>query len=102
MFLNGFADVPEGCTIIREHIPITNLFTCVWFNEVDRFTSRDQLSFAIARDKIREKVDWSINMFLDCERRNFVKQVKDTTKKVGLFCLKKVRFSVFLMMTGLS
>ncbi|KAG7595051.1 hypothetical protein ISN45_Aa01g037720 [Arabidopsis thaliana x Arabidopsis arenosa] len=69
------SDVPEGCTIIREHIPITNLFTCVWFNEVDRFTSRDQLSFAIARDKIREKVDWSINMFLDCERRNFVKQV---------------------------
>ncbi|CAH2036538.1 unnamed protein product [Thlaspi arvense] len=69
------SDVPEGCTIIREHIPITNLFTCVWFNEVDRFTSRDQLSFAIARDKIREKVDWNINMFLDCERRNFVKQV---------------------------
>ncbi|KAJ0242306.1 hypothetical protein HA466_0207880 [Hirschfeldia incana] len=69
------SDVPEGCTIIREHIPITNLFTCVWFNEVDRFTSRDQLSFAIARDKIREKVDWSINMFLDCERRNFVEQV---------------------------
>lgn len=74
--LNRLADVPEGCTIIREHIPITNLFTCVWFNEVDRFTSRDQLSFAIARDKIREKVDWNINMFLDCERRNFVKQVK--------------------------
>ncbi|CAF1712498.1 hypothetical protein HID58_057508 [Brassica napus] len=69
------SDVPEGCTIIREHIPITSLFTCVWFNEVDRFTSRDQLSFAVARDKIREKVDWSINMFLDCERRNFVKQV---------------------------
>ncbi|XP_010535101.1 PREDICTED: uncharacterized protein LOC104810473 [Tarenaya hassleriana] len=70
------SDVPEGCTIIKEHIPITNLFTCVWFNEVDRFTSRDQLSFAIARDKIRERVeDWRINMFLDCERRNFVKQV---------------------------
>ena len=76
MFFGRFVDVPEGCTIIREHIPITNLFTCVWFNEVDRFTSRDQLSFAVARDKIREKVDWSINMFLDCERRNFVKQVK--------------------------
>ncbi|CAJ1957195.1 unnamed protein product [Sphenostylis stenocarpa] len=42
------SDVPEGCVIIREHIPITNLFTCLWFNEVDRFTSRDQLSFSTA------------------------------------------------------
>lgn len=69
------ADVPEGCAIIREHIPITNLFTCLWFNEVDRFTSRDQLSFSTVRDKIMEKVGWNINMFLDCERRNFVIQV---------------------------
>lgn len=69
------ADVPEGCVIIREHIPITNLFTCLWFNEVDRFTSRDQLSFSMVRDKIMSKVNWSVNMFLDCERRNFVIQV---------------------------
>ncbi|PPD86711.1 hypothetical protein GOBAR_DD16361 [Gossypium barbadense] len=41
------SDVPEGCVLIKEHIPITNLFTCLWFNEVDRFTSRDQLSFAM-------------------------------------------------------
>ncbi|KAK9049034.1 hypothetical protein SSX86_031998 [Deinandra increscens subsp. villosa] len=41
------SDVPEGCVIIREHIPITNLFTCLWFNEVDRFTSRDQRNFVI-------------------------------------------------------
>ncbi|KAI4333664.1 hypothetical protein L6164_018444 [Bauhinia variegata] len=68
------SDVPEGCVIIREHIPITNLFTCLWFNEVDRFTSRDQLSFSTVRDKIMARVDWSINMFLDCERRNFVIQ----------------------------
>ncbi|KAL2331429.1 hypothetical protein Fmac_019010 [Flemingia macrophylla] len=68
------SDVPEGCVIIREHIPITNLFTCLWFNEVDRFTSRDQLSFSTVRDKIMAKVDWSINMFMDCERRNFVNQ----------------------------
>lgn len=68
------SDVPEGCVIIREHVPITNLFTCLWFNEVDRFTPRDQLSFAIVRDKIRSKVSWNINMFLDCERRNFVIQ----------------------------
>ncbi|XP_071698291.1 probable hexosyltransferase MUCI70 [Rutidosis leptorrhynchoides] len=68
------SDVPEGCVIIREHIPITNLFTCLWFNEVDRFTSRDQLSFATVRDKIMAQVKWSINMYLDCERRNFVIQ----------------------------
>lgn len=68
------SDVPEGCVIIREHIPITNLFTCLWFNEVDRFTSRDQLSFSTVRDKVTEKVGWSINMFMDCERRNFVIQ----------------------------
>lgn len=68
------SDVPEGCVIIREHIPITNLFTCLWFNEVDRFTSRDQLSFAAVRDKIMGQVDWSVNMFMDCERRNFVIQ----------------------------
>ncbi|XP_068311302.1 probable hexosyltransferase MUCI70 [Pyrus communis] len=68
------SDVPEGCVIIKEHIPITNLFTCNWFNEVDRFTSRDQLSFSTVRDRIMGKVDWSINMFLDCERRNFVIQ----------------------------
>lgn len=70
-----FADVPEGCVIVKEHIPITNLFTCLWFNEVDRFTPRDQLSFSTVRDKIMSKVSWSINMFEDCERRNFVIQV---------------------------
>ncbi|KAG9448103.1 hypothetical protein H6P81_014231 [Aristolochia fimbriata] len=68
------SDVPEGCVIIREHIPITNLFTCLWFNEVDRFTSRDQLSFSTVRDKIMSKVAWRGYMFLDCERRNFVVQ----------------------------
>ncbi|KAJ6801720.1 uncharacterized protein M6B38_195760 [Iris pallida] len=68
------SDVPEGCVIIREHIPITNLFTCLWFNEVDRFTSRDQLSFSTVRDRIMSKVDWAVNMFMDCERRNFVVQ----------------------------
>lgn len=68
------SDVPEGCVIIREHIPITNLFTCLWFNEVDRFTSRDQLSFSTVRDKIMAQVNWSISMFMDCERRNFVVQ----------------------------
>ncbi|KAF6155842.1 hypothetical protein GIB67_039173 [Kingdonia uniflora] len=68
------SDVPEGCAIIKEHIPITNLFTCLWFNEVDRFTSRDQISFSTVRDKIMSNVNWSTDMFMDCERRNFVVQ----------------------------
>lgn len=68
------SDVPEGCVIIREHVPISNLFTCLWFNEVDRFTSRDQISFSTVRDKFLSKVDFHFNMFLDCERRNFVVQ----------------------------
>ncbi|KAL4563211.1 hypothetical protein LXL04_027247 [Taraxacum kok-saghyz] len=69
------SDVPEGCVVIREHVPISNLFTCLWFNEVDRFTSRDQISFSTVRDKIRSKTNWTVNMFWDCERRNFVVQV---------------------------
>ncbi|XP_010540448.1 PREDICTED: uncharacterized protein LOC104814215 [Tarenaya hassleriana] len=68
------SDVPEGCVIIREHVPISNLFTCLWFNEVDRFTSRDQISFSTIRDKVTSKTKWTLNMFLDCERRNFVVQ----------------------------
>ncbi|PPD95672.1 hypothetical protein GOBAR_DD07281 [Gossypium barbadense] len=68
------SDVPEGCVIIREHIPISNLFSCLWFNEVDRFTSRDQISFSTVRDKIAAKTGWMVNMLLDCERRNFVVQ----------------------------
>ncbi|KAK7246505.1 hypothetical protein RIF29_41374 [Crotalaria pallida] len=68
------SDVPEGCVIVREHVPISNLFTCLWYNEVDRFTSRDQISFAIVRDKLLSRVDFHFTMFLDCERRNFVVQ----------------------------
>ncbi|KAJ0836581.1 hypothetical protein HanRHA438_Chr16g0768581 [Helianthus annuus] len=68
------SDVPEGCVVIREHIPISNLFTCLWFNEVDRFTSRDQISFSTVRDKITSKTNWTVHMFWDCQRRNFVVQ----------------------------
>ncbi|KAI4296750.1 hypothetical protein L6164_036678 [Bauhinia variegata] len=68
------SDVPEGCVIVRELVPISNLLTCLWHNEVDRFTSRDQISFSIVRDKILSNADLHVNMFLDCERRNFVVQ----------------------------
>ncbi|PSS23648.1 Circadian locomoter output cycles protein like [Actinidia chinensis var. chinensis] len=39
------SDVPEGAIIIREHTALNNLFSCLWFNEVNLFTPRDQLSF---------------------------------------------------------
>lgn len=39
------SDVPEGAIIIREHTAMSNLFSCLWFNEVNLFTPRDQLSF---------------------------------------------------------
>ncbi|KAA8538889.1 hypothetical protein F0562_025581 [Nyssa sinensis] len=42
---NSISDVPEGAIIIREHTGVSNLFSCLWFNEVNLFTPRDQLSF---------------------------------------------------------
>ncbi|CAI5457899.1 unnamed protein product [Closterium sp. Yama58-4] len=78
------SDVPEGCVIMREHTALSNLMACLWFNEVDRFTSRDQLSFGYTRDKICRSVPaWRLNMFLDCERRNFVVQVSVLLFKVS-------------------
>lgn len=49
----AFAVVPEGSFIVRAHTPMSNLFSCLWFNEVNRFTSRDQLSFAYTFLKLK-------------------------------------------------
>ncbi|GAB4839990.1 hypothetical protein Ancab_020699 [Ancistrocladus abbreviatus] len=68
--------VPEGSFIIRAHTPMSNLFSCLWFNEVDHFTSRDQLSFAYTYLKLRRmnpSRHFFLNMFKDCERRALVK-----------------------------
>ncbi|KAL0909240.1 hypothetical protein M5K25_020088 [Dendrobium thyrsiflorum] len=68
--------VPEGSFIVRAHTPMSNLFSCLWFNEVDRFTSRDQLSFAYAFLKLRRMnpgKPFFLNMFKDCERRAMAK-----------------------------
>lgn len=60
-----FADVPEGSFIVREHTPMSNLFSCLWFNEVERFTPRDQLSFAYTYQKlIRMNPDSPINLHM--------------------------------------
>lgn len=68
--------VPEGSFIVRAHTPMSNLFSCLWFNEVDRFTSRDQLSFAYTYLKLRRMNPdrpLQLYMFKDCERRALVK-----------------------------
>ncbi|TXG56488.1 hypothetical protein EZV62_017801 [Acer yangbiense] len=71
--------VPEGSFIIRAHTPMSNLFSCLWFNEVDRFTSRDQLSFGYTYLKLRRmnlNSPFYLNMFQDCERRSMAKLFK--------------------------
>ena len=78
--------------ILREHVPISNLFSCLWFNEVDRFTSRDQISFSTVRDKLMAKTNWTLYMFLDCERRNFVIQV------AFLYCISLISFCRLLLL----
>ncbi|KAE8695497.1 hypothetical protein F3Y22_tig00110705pilonHSYRG00056 [Hibiscus syriacus] len=66
------SNVPEGSFIVRAHTPMSNLFSCLWFNEVERFTPRDQLSFAYTYQKLRRTnpdKPFYLNMFKDCERR---------------------------------
>ncbi|XP_073010275.1 probable hexosyltransferase MUCI70 [Typha latifolia] len=68
--------VPEGSFIVRAHTPMSNLFSCLWYNEVNRFTSRDQLSFAYTFLKLRRMNSgkpFLLNMFKDCERRALAK-----------------------------
>lgn len=54
---------------MRAHTPMSNLFSCLWFNEVDRFTPRDQLSFAYTYHKLRTtnpEKPFYLNMFKVC------------------------------------
>ncbi|XP_023549993.1 uncharacterized protein LOC111808314 [Cucurbita pepo subsp. pepo] len=70
------SNVPEGSFIIRAHTPMSNLFSCLWFNEVERFTPRDQLSFSYTYQKLRRMnpgKPFYLNMFKDCERRKIAK-----------------------------
>ncbi|XP_019441975.1 PREDICTED: uncharacterized protein LOC109346713 isoform X4 [Lupinus angustifolius] len=76
------SNVPEGSFIIRAHTPMSNLFSCLWFNEVDRFTPRDQLSFAYTYQKLRRMnpdKPFHLNMFKDCERRHIAKLFRHRT-----------------------
>lgn len=67
---NGKKALNEASVIVREHTPVTNLFMCLWFNEVVRFTSRDQLSFPYVLWRL--KVLKNINMFPVCTRKDLV------------------------------
>ncbi|RZR96219.1 hypothetical protein BHM03_00025201 [Ensete ventricosum] len=58
------SDVPEGAVIIREHTTMANLFSCLWFNEVNLFTPRDQLSFGYVVYRLEE---FKFFMFPNCE-----------------------------------
>ncbi|KAM7517132.1 hypothetical protein LguiA_006715 [Lonicera macranthoides] len=67
---NGKKALAEASVIVREHTPLTNLLMCVWFNEVVRFTSRDQLSFPYVLWRIKLLKD--IHMFPVCTRKDLV------------------------------
>lgn len=77
------ADVPEGAIIIREHTPMTNLFSCLWFNEVNRFTPRDQLSFGYVVYKLKDQFPFF--MFPNCESNSLAllhKHMREHSSKV--------------------
>ncbi|XP_048336155.2 probable hexosyltransferase MUCI70 isoform X1 [Ziziphus jujuba] len=59
------SDVPEGAIIVREHTEMSNLFSCLWFNEVNLFTPRDQLSFGYVVYRLKGLFEFF--MFPNCE-----------------------------------
>ncbi|KAL2498336.1 Protein of unknown function (DUF616) [Abeliophyllum distichum] len=67
---NGKKALAEASIIVRKHTPTTNLFMCLWFNEVVRFTSRDQLSFPFVLWRLKGLIN--INMFPVCTRKDLV------------------------------
>ncbi|MCO5606083.1 hypothetical protein L7F22_060270 [Adiantum nelumboides] len=74
---DGHKALAEASVIIREHTPLTNLFMCLWFNEVTRFTARDQLSFPY----VLKRLDLlRINMFPVCTRKAFVNSMGHVQK----------------------
>ncbi|RDY04717.1 hypothetical protein CR513_11539 [Mucuna pruriens] len=67
---NGKKALCEASVIVRKHTPLSNLLMCVWFNEVVRFTSRDQLSFPYVLWRL--KAFKNINTFPVCTRKDLV------------------------------
>ncbi|EPS72834.1 hypothetical protein M569_01921 [Genlisea aurea] len=81
--LDGKKALSEASIILRKHSSATNLFACLWFNEVVRFTSRDQLSFPYVRWRLKGLVD--INMFPVCIRKDMVNSIGHVRKAKPLF-----------------
>ena len=50
--LGTATDVPDSVIIVREHNPLSNLFSCLWFNEIIRFQYREQISFGYVRKRM--------------------------------------------------
>ncbi|XP_024543853.1 uncharacterized protein LOC9654295 isoform X1 [Selaginella moellendorffii] len=69
---NGHKALAEASVIVREHTPVTNLFMCLWFNEVVRYTARDQLSFPYV---LRRFGLLQLNMFPVCTRKALVNSI---------------------------
>ncbi|KAK1276960.1 Non-symbiotic hemoglobin 1 [Acorus gramineus] len=78
---NGKKALAEASIIMREHTPLMNQFMCLWFNEVVRFTSRDQLSFPYVLWRL--KVLKKINMFPVCTRKDLVNSMGHKHKDMG-------------------
>ncbi|KAJ3672376.1 hypothetical protein LUZ60_007097 [Juncus effusus] len=77
------SDVPEGAVIIREHTLLTNLFSCLWFNEVNLFTPRDQLSFGYVVHRLG--TSFRFFMFPNCEYNSLFilhRHVREHSSKV--------------------
>ncbi|CAN8253438.1 unnamed protein product [Cochlearia groenlandica] len=82
---NGKKALSEASVIVRENTPLTNLFMCLWFNEVVRYTSRDQLSFPYVLWRL--KVLKNINMFPVCTRKDLVNSMGHVRKAKPLVSL---------------
>eukprot|EP00850_Spirogloea_muscicola_P014483 SM000104S09353 [mRNA] locus=s104:284158:285612:- [translate_table: standard] len=74
---DGRKALAEASVIIREHTALTNLFMCLWFNEMARFTARDQLSFGYV---LRRLGVLHVNMFSICTRRALVNSMGHVRK----------------------
>ncbi|XP_073052960.1 probable hexosyltransferase MUCI70 isoform X2 [Primulina eburnea] len=67
---DGKKALAEASIIVRKHTPATNLFMCLWFDEVVRFTSRDQLSFPYVLWRLKGLL--KVNLFPVCTRKDLV------------------------------
>ncbi|KAL9681591.1 hypothetical protein QQ045_013376 [Rhodiola kirilowii] len=81
----GKKALAEASIIVREHTPLTNLFLCLWFNEVVRFTSRDQLSFPYILRQLSTLTN--INLFRVCTRKDLVNSMGHKRKAKPLIPL---------------